>query len=301
MKRFGLTGALVVLMAMFSLLSFCPPAEAARPVVIDSYIVKDLGCSRVFMAKDTSRIIRPASLTKILTCVIALESGKLEQEVRIPAEATWVERTKAGFRPGDRIRLIDLVKASMVSSSNDAAFAIAIHLSGSVPAFVKAMNYRARMIGMKSSTFTNPAGFDTGRYRGNYSTAEDLLALTEYAIRNPMFNEIAGLESIVVRDHHSGKYFLLRTHNKLLGRYPYAVGIKTGFTRSAGKCLIARARKDDRDMLLVMLNARGDRWSMAEDMFEKAFAAPGPSLKRYAEAAGTESDRGRWTDAGRVE
>lgn len=301
MKRSRLKGAFAALLSMFLLLFSSPAAEAARPVVIDSYIVKDLGCSQVFMEKDTSRLIRPASLTKILTCVIALESGKLDQEVRIPAEATWVERTKAGFRPGERIRLIDLVKASMVSSSNDAAFAIAIHLSGSVPAFVKAMNYRARMIGMKSSTFTNPAGFDTGRYRGNYSTAEDLLTLTEYAIRIPLFNEIAKLESVVVRDRHTGRYYLLGTHNKLLGRYPYAVGIKTGFTRSAGKCLIARARKDNRDMLLVMLNARGDRWTMAEEMFEKAFASPGPSVDRYAEAAGAPGSIGSWNGTGRVE
>lgn len=301
MKRFGLSHAGLLLAALVSMLFFSSPAEASRPLVIDSYIVKDLGYSRVFMQKDTSRLIRPASLTKILTAVIALESGKLDQVVVISPEATGVEPTKAGFRPGDRILLLDLVKASMVNSSNDAAFAIAIHLSGSVEKFVRAMNYRARAIGMKNSTFTNPAGFDTGRYTGNYSTAEDLLALTEYAIHNPLFNEIAMLESIVVRDQRSGRYYLLRTHNKLLARYPYAVGIKTGFTRSAGKCLIARARKENRDMLLVMLNARGDRWTMAEEMFEKAFAAPASSMRRYAEAEGTSPGGLEWMHGGRVE
>jgi len=280
---FSMQQAAVLVLVLFSLLFGGRCAEAVRPVVIDSYIIKDLGYSQVFMSKDSGRLIRPASLTKILTCVLAIESGKLDQIVVIPREATLVEPTKAGFRAGDRIRLIDLVKASMVSSSNDAAFAIAIHLNGSVAGFVKAMNYRARAIGMTHSSFTNPAGFDTGKYAGNLSTAEDLLVLTEYAIKLPHFNDIAMLESVVVRENRSGRFFLLRTHNKLLARYPYAVGIKTGFTRRAGKCLIARAQKDGRDMLLVMLNARGDRWSIAEEMFEKAFSSSDSAFRRFAE------------------
>jgi len=290
-RKFSLQLAAVSLLIMFSLLSGGSRAEAARPVVMDSYIIKDLGYSQVFMVKDAARLIRPASLTKILTCVLAIESGKLDQLVIIPREATLVEPTKAGFRAGDRIRLIDLVKASMVSSSNDAAFAIAIHLSGSVEKFVAAMNYRARAIGMTHSSFTNPAGFDAGIYSGNLSTAQDLLVLTEYAIMLPHFNDIAVLESIVVPEHRTGKSFLLRTHNKLLARYPYAVGIKTGFTRRAGKCLIARAQKDGRDMLLVMLNARGDRWTIAEEMFEKAFSISGSALRRFAEAGVEGSQR----------
>ncbi|WP_244924381.1 D-alanyl-D-alanine carboxypeptidase family protein [Chlorobium phaeovibrioides] len=281
-RMFSMTAVSVIL--LFSLFFRAGTAEAAVPVLIDSYIIKDLGYSRVFMSKDSDRLIRPASLTKILTCVLAIESGKLDQIVVIPREATLVEPTKAGFRTGDRIRLIDLVKASMVSSSNDAAFAIAMHLSGSVKGFVAAMNYRARAIGMKHSSFTNPAGFDTGEYSGNLSTAEDLLVLTEYAIRLPHFNDMAMLGSVIVPEYRTGKMFLLRTHNKLLARYPYAVGIKTGFTRRAGKCLIARAQKNGRDMLLVMLNARGDRWGIAEEMFEKAFSTLESAFRRFAEA-----------------
>lgn len=249
---------------------------------IVSYIVKEAGGSRVFMAKDTGRSIQPASLTKILTALMAIESGKLDQEVLITSQATSVEPSKAGFKPGDRLLLSDLVKAAMVSSSNDAAFAIAIHLSGSVEKFVTAMNFRAKRIGMKNSTFTNPAGFDKGVYAGNVSTAEDLLTLTEYAIRNSTFNDIAQLESALLTELNTRRFILLKTHNKLLARYPYAVGIKTGFTRSAGKCLIARARKENRDMLLVMLNAEGDRWLLAEEMFERAFAQQSGKKSDYA-------------------
>ena len=251
---------------------------------IASFIVKEAGGSKVFMSKDTGRIIQPASLTKILTSLIAIESGKLDQEVLIPKEATLVEPSKAGFKPGDRVRLLDLVKAAMVSSSNDAAFAIAIHLSGSVEKFVTAMNYRARKIGMEHSSFTNPAGFDKGVYAGNISTAEDLLTLTEYAIRNRTFNEVAQMESALVTELNTNRMILLRTHNKLLGKYPYAVGIKTGFTRRAGKCLIARAQKENQDLLLVMLNAQGDRWLLTEEMFEKAFALQSGKDRDYADS-----------------
>lgn len=281
----------MVLFFLTLLLGSIRPAFAASGVDssmyypdIASYIVKEAGGSKVFMSKDTDRIIQPASLTKILTALIAIESGKLDQEVLITKEATLVEPSKAGFKPGDRVRLEDLVKAAMVSSSNDAAFAIAIHLSGSVDKFVTAMNYRARKMGMNNSVFTNPAGFDKGIYAGNISTAEDLLTLTEYAIRNRTFNDIAQMESALVTELGTSRIILLRTHNKLLARYPYAVGIKTGFTRSAGKCLIARAQKENRDMLLVMLNAQGDRWMLAEEMFEKAFALQSGKKRDYADS-----------------
>ncbi len=187
------------------------------------------------MAKDIDRPVSPASLTKILTCIMAIESGRLEEDVVITKESTMVEPSKAGFKPGDKIKLIDLVKAAMVNSSNDAAFAIAIYLSGTVDSFVAAMNYRAQRIGMKNSRFTNPAGFDKDIYAGNISTAGDLLRLTEYAIRNPVFNQVARLDRAVFIEQTSRKLYSLKTHNKLLDKYPYAVGIKTGYTTKAGQ------------------------------------------------------------------
>jgi D-alanyl-D-alanine carboxypeptidase (penicillin-binding protein 5/6) len=237
---------------------------------IESYIVKELCTSKVLMAKDIDRPVSPASLTKILTCIMAIESGKLDQDVWITKESTMVEPSKAGFRVGDRIKLIDLVKAAMVNSSNDAAFAIAIHLSGNVNAFVASMNARARTLGMRNSRFTNPAGFDKGIYAGNTSTAGDLLCLTEYAVRNPVFNGIARLDRAVFSEQTTRRVYSLKTHNKLLDKYPYAVGIKTGYTVRAGRCLIGRAIKDNRDILLVMLNARTDRWNVAAEMFDRA-------------------------------
>ncbi len=252
-----------------------------RPLDISSYILKDVGRAEVLLEKDVAKRHEPASLTKIMTCILAIESARLNEYVTIPLEATRVEPTKAGFLPGEKIRLLDLVKAAMVKSSNDAAFAIAIHLGGSVQGFSAMMNAKAVELGMSRSHFTNPAGFDRLQYVGHYSTAGDMLRLTEYAIGNEIFNYIAGLDEVTIAEKRSGKTYTLRTSNKLLRRYPYAVGIKTGYTFRAGKCLIARAKKDDRDIVLVMLNAHLDRWSVAEELFEKAFSRQGPGKAAF--------------------
>jgi len=260
-------------------------------VPINSYILKDRSCSTVLMAKEIDRSVSPASLTKILTCIMAIESGKLDQDVLITKEATMVEPSKAGFIQGEKIKLLDLVKAAMVSSSNDAAFAIAIYLSGTVESFVASMNSRAKTIGMKNSWFTNPAGFDKGIYAGNRTTAEDLLCLTEYAVRNPVFDQVARLDKAVFMDQVTHKVYTLRTHNKLLDRYPYAVGIKTGFTNKAGGCLIARAIKDHKDILLVMLNAKTDRWNVAANMFDMAFMADRSNFASFSALSRNDSGR----------
>ncbi|NTU93381.1 MAG: D-alanyl-D-alanine carboxypeptidase [Chlorobiaceae bacterium] len=259
-------------------------APGAVEVPVTSYIVKETGSQNLLMAKDIDRPVSPASLTKILTCLMAIESGRMDDEVVISKEATLVEPTKAGLRPGDRVILRDLVKAAMVNSSNDAAFAIGIHLGGSVESFVASMNSRARWLGMGSSRFTNPAGFDTGAYAGNVTTARDLMLLTEHAVRYPEFNAIARLDRAVFRELSTGRTYSLKTHNKMLSLYPYTVGIKTGFTNRAGKCLIARAVRERKDLLMVMLGAKADRWTTASNMFDRGFGLnPGEGLAMQAQ------------------
>ncbi len=282
MRRAGVMRSIRVF-ALISLLilAFQPVAYAGSAMAsdtldfeqeINSYILKDVGTSEILMSRNTGKRVQPASLTKILTAIMAIESGKLGEYVVIRKEATVVEPTKAGLQAGERIRLVDLVKASMVRSSNDAAFSIAIYLGGSVEGFARMMNRKARKIGMSNSNFTNPAGFDRDLYAGHYSTALDLLRLSEYAIGNEIFNRIAALDSISFFEQNTKKKYSLKTSNRLLGKYRYAVGIKTGYTRSAGRCLIARAKKDKKDMVLVMLKAGYKRWALAEQMFEKGFS-----------------------------
>ncbi len=292
MKKIGLTVCLLLGLGS-SAFAKTDLGSIESSIPISSYIVKEVGSSEILMSKNKDKRVEPASLTKILTSIIAIESGKLEEDVTITREATLVEPSKAGFRVGDKIKLIDLVKAAMVNSSNDAAFAIGIHISGSVEEFARVMNYKARLIGLQNSNFTNPAGFDRGQYANHYSTAGDLLKLTEYAIKNKLFNEIAKLEHVAVTEQQSSKVYHLRTHNKLLDKYKYAVGIKTGYTNRAGKCLIARAKKDNKDVVLVMLKAKADRWSVAEDMFEKAFVMnrPEPELIEEASASSVQPEK----------
>lgn len=287
MKRAGIPVFALIFFLILAIPSFSHARSATEPDTlnfeqeVNSYILKDIGRSQVLMSKNTGKRIQPASLTKILTAIIAIESGKLGDTVAIPKEATAVEPTKAGFKAGEKIRLVDLVKASMVRSSNDAAFAIAIHLGGSVKGFAGMMNRRAREIGMGNSHFTNPAGYDRDFYAGHYSTANDLLRLTEYAIGNEIFNRIAALDSTLIFEQQTKKKYVLKSSNKLLETYQYAVGIKTGYTLRAGRCLIARAKKEDKDMVLVMLKAGKKRWELAEKMFEKGFSMRGRGKVSY--------------------
>lgn len=239
---------------------------------VRAFLFKERGSSRFLRAKNIDKRIAPASLSKIMTCMIAIESGRLNEVVTVPLVATQVEPTKAGFKPGDRFRLRDLVKAALVHSCNDAAFAIADYLGGcSQKRFVAKMNARARALGMKHTKFTNPAGYDHGPYAGNCSTARDLMTLTEYVIRYSEFNKIVKLDRVVFHELSTGKRYSLCTHNKLLAQYPYSVGIKTGYTSKAGPCLIARAVRNGKDMLLILLHSKTDRWELASSMFDNGF------------------------------
>ncbi len=294
----GMKALCRLICAVAAFLAMNGRADAAPYDSITSYMVKENGTSNVLMSKDVDQQVSPASLTKVLTCIMAIESGHLDDEVVVTKESTLVEPTKAGLREGDRIQLRDLVKAAMVNSSNDAAFAIAIHLGGSVEGFARSMNSRARSLGMASSHFTNPAGFDFAPWVGNRTTARDLMVLTEHAVRNSEFNAIARLERANFKEIATGRPFSLKTHNKMFELYPYTVGIKTGFTNHAGKCLIARAVRERKDVLLVMLNAKGDRWGMAADMFDQGLGiAPGERVstpvaaKRYSERGNPVSAR----------
>ncbi len=225
---------------------------------VDSIIAKDLGTKQLIFSKDEQKRTQPASLTKIMTAIIAIESGRMNEVVTITKEMIQVEPTKANLRVGEKFYLRDLVKAAMVMSANDAAMSIGVYLGdGDVDDFVKEMNSKAKKIGMKNTNFTNPCGFDIGNH---YSTALDLLNLSKYAIKNNAFNEMAKLKRHDFRSLNTRRAYAAYTHNKLLNNYKYAVGIKTGYTQKAGPCLIARAKNGNKDVLVVMLNS-DHRWN----------------------------------------
>jgi D-alanyl-D-alanine carboxypeptidase (penicillin-binding protein 5/6) len=235
---------------------------------IGALVVKDLNTKHVLYSKDGEKQVSPASLTKVMTVLLAIQSGKMNQTVTITREMTQVKPTIAGYKHGDVVLLSDLAKAAMIKSDNDAAKAIAISLGGDEKHFVAMMNTKARQIGMKNTHFSNPCGYDA---KDHYSSPNDLLKMTEYAIKNPTFNAISKLNSHTYYALNKGKLkqFTAYTHNRLLNRYQYAVGVKTGFTNKAGPCLIARAKKDGKDCLIVMMNSKVDRWKTAKLIFEQ--------------------------------
>lgn len=241
----------------------------APEVKAKAFLLKDINSSEILYAKDINTTMSPASLTKVMTAIIAIESNRLNDVVTIPYEATHVEQFRFGAQEGDKFLLKDLLIASLVSSSNDAAMAIGIHLAGSNEKFAYLMNKKAQELGMKNTHFTNPCGFDIGE---NVTTAYDLALLSEYAITLPHFNEIVNYRSVIITNLDKSKNFNLETHNKLLEYYPYAIGIKTGYTAKAGPCLIARAKYQDRDVLLIILHSdRGKRWEISQEYFDKVF------------------------------
>ena len=232
---------------------------------VDAIIAKDMTSKQLIFSKDAHKVNQPASLTKIMTAILAIESGKMNDVVTITKPMIQVEPTKANLRVGEKFYLRDLVKAAMVMSANDAAMAIGVYLGdGDVDKFAGMMNQKAKKIGMKNTNFTNPCGFDIGNH---YSTAQDLLAMSEFAIKNSPFNEMAKLIRHDFKSLNTKRNYAAYTHNKLLNNYKYAVGIKTGFTQKAGPCLIARAQKDGRDVLVVMLNSE-QRWRDIRTIFD---------------------------------
>jgi D-alanyl-D-alanine carboxypeptidase (penicillin-binding protein 5/6) len=239
---------------------------------LDSIIVKDLNTNELIYKKNELKHIRPASLTKIMTSMLAIESGKMNEVVTITKPMTNVIPTKLGLQVGEKLYLRDLVSVALVKSANDAAYAIGYFLGdGDLSRFLVMMNKKAKLIGMLDTTFTNPAGFDT---QSHHSTAHDLLLLTEYAIQNETFNKIVDKNSYAFTTLNTKRSFKVYTSNKLKKDDKYVVGVKTGYTNGAGPCLIARAKKDDKDVLLVMLNATKNRWENARKALDEVMLIP---------------------------
>lgn len=238
---------------------------------VEALLVKELTTGEIIYSKEALKEVKPASLTKIMTAILAIEQGDLSRPITITAEMIAVEPTKAGYKEGEIILLEDLVKAAMIKSDNDAAMAIAIAIGGNLDNFVEMMNLKAAQIGMSNTLFTNPCGFDIANH---HSTPIDLLHLAEYAIQNTLFNDITRQNQHVYYALNTDRKFVAKTHNYLLNRYEYAVGVKTGYTSKAGPCLIARAKKEGNDCLIVMLNSKENRWIVAQQIFEQVFLLP---------------------------
>jgi D-alanyl-D-alanine carboxypeptidase (penicillin-binding protein 5/6) len=223
---------------------------------------------KVLWSHRADRPLPPASLTKIMTALVFLESGMpLDGVVTVSASAQRASGSRLRLRAGEQLRAGDALAATLLPSANDACLALAEHVAGSGPLFAEQMNRRARGLGMTRTNFTNPCGHDHPKH---LSTAHDLAALTAAAMRQPAFAALVGTVNLRVTTL-GGRSFDLENKNELVGRYPGAVGVKSGFTPGAGKCLVAVAVRDGVTVMLVLLNGPNRWWDSAATL-DRAFA-----------------------------
>jgi D-alanyl-D-alanine carboxypeptidase (penicillin-binding protein 5/6) len=235
-----------------------------------SILLKDLASGHTLYAYEPARRLSPASLTKIMSALVILEYGHLEDHVVVSRQAAAARKIRLGLRAGQIYRLEDLVKAMLITSANDACLAAIEHLGGSEAGFVTLMNAKARELRLRDTHFSNACGFDAPDH---YSTAADLAALSELALQQPLFRSFVREELEIISAINVNRSYVLRNTNRLLGRIPGVEGIKTGFTSRAGRCVVLKVSQDGRELLLVLLNAR-QRWNTASRLISYGLQAP---------------------------
>jgi len=252
-------------------------ASAAKPKPLaKAALLIDSDSGQILYQKNVNRKMFPASTTKIMTTLLALENSSLDDQVTVSRRAAEIGGTRVGLQPGEKVQMQDLLYILMLSSANDAAIAIAEHVSGSVEGFAELMNDRAREMGAQNTHFVNPHGMPD---KNHYTTARDLALIGQQAMQNITFRRIVRtLNYRVERKKNMSAELLAEVerleniygpvqedfynHNKLLGnghyRYSGANGIKTGYTVDAGQCIVASAKRGDRELIAVVLNSQGN-------------------------------------------
>ena len=238
---------------LFALLSLVLPAQALS-LSAQSAVLIDARDGRVLYEKDADTPRSMASTTKIMTAVVALESCDVNEIIEIANEAVGVEGSSIYLQKGERMTLLELLYALLLQSANDAAVAIAVGVGGSVGNFADMMNEKAMSLGLTSTHFENPNGLDAD---GHVTTAHELALLTAYALKNPIFAEIVATYKRKISGPN-GTVRLVVNHNKLLNMYDGCVGVKTGFTKKSGRCLVSAACRESLTLVSVTLSAPDD-------------------------------------------
>lgn len=234
-------------------------SEQSDPkIYAKSAILIDNATHKILYEQNPDEKVPIASTTKIMTALVVLEdySDKLNDEVTITKEMISVEGSDIQLRTGEKITVDSLLKGLLIYSGNDAAYSLAIYLDGKEK-FVEKMNQKANYLGLKNTFYKDPAGLS----EEGYSTAKDLSILSSYALRNKDFAKIVSTPNIVIASVDGKLVHDLKNSNRMLRSeeqyyYPFAIGIKTGFTNEAGHCLIGAARNNGRDIISVVLNTQ---------------------------------------------
>jgi len=256
MRRFYAGTAAALLAAVLLVPMKASALSAQRAAVMDA------ATGRLLFSKNADQRSLIASTTKIMTALLICEKCNVLDQMRIPKEAVGVEGSSMYLQEGEKLTLQELLYGLMLSSGNDAAVALALYCSGSIEEFANQMNDKARSLGMTQTHFVNPNGLDA---ENHYSTARDLAILASYAMENPIFSKTVSTKTITIGQR------ALRNHNKLLWRYPGADGVKTGFTRAAGRILVSSATKNRRRLVAVTINAPND-WDDHAHLLDDGFS-----------------------------
>ena len=211
-----------------------------------------------------------ASTTKIMTALLLLENcDNLDKEITATKEMVTVEGSSMGLLPGDRVSFRALLYGMMLSSGNDAANTIAVSVAGSVKKFVEMMNKKARDLGLNDTRFVTPSGLDG---EGHYTTAYELALITREALKNKVFAEVVSAKSATLCFGNPPYKRTVKNHNRLLSMYDDIIGVKTGFTKKSGRCLVSAARKDGKYVIAVTLND-GNDWADHRQLLDIGLSA----------------------------
>lgn len=258
----------VIIAAMVGQITAAYVWAAPESISAVSAILIEADSGTVLYEKNADEQRAMASTTKIMTAILTIEAGDLDREFVADSYAIRVEGTSMGLQEGDRVSRRDLLYGILLPSGNDAANAAAVDVGGSIGGFVEMMNAKAEELGLESTHFVTPSGLDAD---GHYTTARDLAALTAYAMKNDIFRSIVCCSSAEVEYGNPPYMRTLYNSNKMLTRYEGAIGVKTGFTDNARRCLVSAAERDGVTLIAVTLNA-GDDWNDHTKMLDHGFA-----------------------------
>ena len=248
-------------------MSGCLVCIRAQAVSARAAVVIDAQTGEIVYSLDSSRKLPMASTTKIMTTLLLLESGELDSKFVIDERALLTEGSSMNLCLGDEVTKRELCYGMMLPSGNDAANASALKLAGEYEAFAEKMNSRARKIGMKNTNFVTPSGLHDANH---YSTAYDMALLTREALKNEDFREVCCTKSIVLSSENWSCDKYLTNTNKLLKKYPGCIGVKTGFTDEAGRCLVSAAEKEGVTLICVTLHDPDD-WNDHTELLNDGF------------------------------
>lgn len=252
---------------LFSLLFFVGINVClASTSTASSYVLMDMNSGRVIESKNKDNPMLIASITKIMTCILAIENANINDTVKVDESVLKSYGSGIYISVGEEIKLLDLLYGLMLRSGNDAAIMISTYVSGSEEKFVKLMNKKAKEIGMKNTIFYNSSGLDNNT-QGNLSTAYDMALITSYAMQNETYRKIVGTKKYTVKTNL--KTYVWHNKNKLLN-YDYITGGKTGYTERAKRTLVSTATKDNMNLVVVTIKDADD-WNTHTSLYQKTF------------------------------